>query len=201
MPSPALAPPISHIGGSGFSRKPPLNAATKRLRSRPAITGPYRQPSVPSSVVPECSLSWSSGCLNDSIATPDGEREIHATGLPFQMTAGTNGVDCEESATPSTCGYAGRGGGLGTWFVTTCVVVVFVAAVWLRSELDDAVVLKPVELDPAPVARVDPPPQPASANTIAAAPHARGKASLTFRLIRAEEAGSDMRQPRDRHAR
>jgi hypothetical protein len=41
--------------------------------------------------------------LNDSIATPDAERKIHATGLPFQMTAGTNAVGCEESAASSRC--------------------------------------------------------------------------------------------------
>ena len=56
----------------------------------PAELGPKRHPVVPVSVVPECSLSWSTCCLKDSIATPDRELEIHATAC--QVIAGANTV-------------------------------------------------------------------------------------------------------------
>ena len=40
----------------------------------------------------------------DIIATSDDDREIHATGAPFQVTAGTKGVGCEAAAIGSSCG-------------------------------------------------------------------------------------------------
>jgi hypothetical protein len=119
--------------------------------------------------------------LNDSIATPDGEREIHATGRPFQVTTGTKPVGCVESATADTCGYSG-GAGLGGRCAIGCVVLGFTVPVWLRSELDDPVERDRVELDPVLVARVDPPPQPASASTTATALSARAGERLILRL-------------------
>jgi len=64
---------------------------------------------------------------------------------------------------------------LDTRVVTTWVAAVFAAAGSVRPELDDAVMLDPVERDPVLVAEIDPPPQPASPSTIAAAAHARGE--------------------------
>ena len=73
----------------------------------------------------------------------------------------------------------------------------FVVPVWLGPELDDPVELdrealngaelEPVETDPGVVRPVDPPPQPASATTALAAPTAKARERLTFRLAR--EAG------------
>jgi hypothetical protein len=86
---------------------------------------------------------------------------------------------------------------LGAWCVTTCVVVVFVAAVWTRPALDDDVALEPVKLDPVLVARVDPPPQPAKATAAAAALTARARERLTSRRARGAAPGQGTRWRRD----
>jgi len=58
--------------------KPPLKAAISRWRSAPTMFGPKRQPLDPASVAPECSRSSTKRWSNESSATPDADRAIHA---------------------------------------------------------------------------------------------------------------------------
>jgi hypothetical protein len=83
---------------------------------------------------------------------------------------------------------------VGARCATGCVVVVLVVPVWLGPELDDSVefvrealegaALEPVEPDSELVRPVDPPPQPASATSALAAPTAKARERLNFRLAR-----------------